>query len=80
MDAPSPPFYSDELRRALIEQVFGIEGFTIIQARTFAQASAEVTLLEGRTITISLSYSGFYVGGAIRIQVYDTEISLLTAG
>ena len=56
----SPTFFKDELKRALDEQTFGIEGYTLGYATAF-EASARVTLLEKIEIDIVLSIRGFQV-------------------
>jgi len=53
-------FYGDELLRALTEQSFGIKIFSIL-ATTQLQATASVTLLEGRQLDIKLAMRGYSV-------------------
>ncbi|KAJ7644230.1 hypothetical protein FB45DRAFT_824282 [Roridomyces roridus] len=54
------PFCSDELQRALDEEsaISAIGAFNITEA-TPGSATASVTLLEGRTIQINLTTSGY---------------------
>jgi len=63
METSLPPsFFSSELRRALTEQLFGIESF-VIKSDSVLESTAAVTLLEGKSITISLSSCGYHVSG-----------------
>ncbi|KAF9468522.1 hypothetical protein BDZ94DRAFT_1245562 [Collybia nuda] len=58
---PSPrSFFVDELRRALNEQSYGIEAFSIT-ASSSLQATASVTILEGLKFNIKLNLGGFSV-------------------
>ncbi|KAF8645188.1 hypothetical protein AX16_008015 [Volvariella volvacea WC 439] len=58
---PSPPsFYAQELQRALSESSWGIKSFAVT-ASSPLQATAVVTLLEGYTVTITLSIAGYSV-------------------
>jgi len=58
-DSPSS-FYADELLRALTEQSFGIETFSVLTT-TPIQAVASVTLLEGHNLTIKLTTRGYSI-------------------
>lgn len=53
-------FCYDELRRALSEQSFGIQSYTMTAA-TPQSASATVFLLEGQRVVISLENRGYFV-------------------
>lgn len=53
-------FYADELHRALQEQSFGIESFSMENA-TSLQATATVKILEGLNVTLKLTIRGFTV-------------------
>jgi hypothetical protein len=57
----SPPTIMDELRRALAEQSFGVESYTVKESENTTEAAAVVKLLEGVTVVISLSSHGFHV-------------------
>lgn len=59
-------FLVDELRRALTEQLFGIQTFTITSTNS-VHAAACVALLEGSEITVDLSVAGFTVRGSYEI-------------
>lgn len=56
----SPSFYFTELNKALSEQAFGLARFDV-QSSTPHEATASVTLLEGRAIRITLSARGYKV-------------------
>lgn len=60
--ASSTNFAANELVRALAEQTFGIESFEIKEGNvTEHEATAEVQLLEGTTVEISLTSRGYQV-------------------
>jgi Protein of unknown function (DUF727) len=60
-------FLSSELQRALNEQSFGIATYTLAPSASALQAIASVTLLEGRTIFITLSARGYRVRRRVRL-------------
>jgi hypothetical protein len=64
MPSSPPNFYADELETALKEQSFGIGDFTITATEPI-QCSASVTLLEGRTIVITLRNAGYSVSPSL---------------
>lgn len=61
----STPFASSELALALAEQTFGIQSYSMLTksgtAGTQLQASAELELLEGTQVEISLTSRGYQV-------------------
>ncbi|TDL22166.1 hypothetical protein BD410DRAFT_723401 [Rickenella mellea] len=76
-----PSFFKDELRNALEEQSFGINGFALTNWNNL-EARAQVTLLENLTVDIVLSIRGFYVPSGQNEQhlpdtVFETVDSLL---
>ncbi len=61
MDSQTPTtFAKTELERALSEQAFGISSYEVVSC-TELEASAVVTLLEGKTVSISLTPRGYTV-------------------
>ena len=61
MDSQTPTtFTKSELERALSEQSFGISAYEIVTC-TELEASAVVTLLEGKTVSVSLTPRGYTV-------------------
>lgn len=54
-------FFTTELHQALLEQKFGLNTFHLTTSTTSLRAAASVTLLEGNTITISLTSCGYTV-------------------
>ncbi|OJA17191.1 hypothetical protein AZE42_00176 [Rhizopogon vesiculosus] len=71
----SPSFYYTELNQALSEQAFGLGRFDVCSS-TPHEATASVTLLEGRTIRIVLSARGYQLDGG---QIFESIESLLQA-
>lgn len=61
MDSDPSTFYSSELRRALREQSFGIAGYAVSGSMNSLEATASITLLEGRVVNVALSSRGYYV-------------------
>ncbi|KAJ3480059.1 hypothetical protein NLI96_g8617 [Meripilus lineatus] len=61
MDSQDPTnFTTTELERAISEQSFGISGYELLASEsTEREASALVTLLEGKQINVSLTPRGF---------------------
>jgi len=57
----SPSFYQTELSKALSEQAFGLARFDVCGGSSPHEATASVTLLEGRTIRITLTVRGYQV-------------------
>jgi hypothetical protein len=57
----SQSFSSSELARALSEESYGIRGFTMMKTDTELVATAEVRLLEGTAVEISLTSRGYQV-------------------
>lgn len=57
----STSFYHAELSRALSEQAFGLARFDVCRGSSPHEATASVTLLEGRTIRITLTARGYQV-------------------
>jgi len=71
----SPSFYYTELNKALSEQAFGL-GQSNVTGSTPHEATASVTLLEGRTIRITLSARGYQLDGG---RIFESIESLLQA-
>ncbi|KAH9997770.1 hypothetical protein BJV74DRAFT_768294 [Russula compacta] len=69
-------FYRRELAQALNEQAFGISHSEVTRF-TENEAEAIVTLLEGKTINVVLSYAGYKVWGQERF--YETLDDLLSS-
>ena len=64
--SPAPPsFPESELKDSLSEQVVGIKGFKILEASGH-EASAQVYLLEGYWIRLTLTTRGYQVSIASR--------------
>lgn len=57
----STSFYHTELSRALSEQAFGLARFDVYGGSSPHEATASVTLLEGKTIRITLTARGYQV-------------------
>jgi len=76
MPSSPPNFYADELETALKEQSFGIGDFTITATEPI-QCSASVTLLEGRTIVITLRNAGYSIETDETEMIYETIEDLL---
>jgi hypothetical protein len=60
MSFSSSSFCRTELQRALKEQAFGIQNFSITSSSA-QQASALVVLLEGQKLVVQLTTEGFSV-------------------
>lgn len=76
----SPSFYYTELNKALSEQAFGLGQFDV-KSSTPHEATASVTLLEGRTIRITLSARGYQVRAAHACMPLSlTSFSLMEVG
>lgn len=56
--------FASELRSALGENAFGLKDFQVIR-ETQLESTATVVLLEGETVTVSLSSRGFEVSSLI---------------
>ncbi|KAI0074116.1 hypothetical protein K474DRAFT_1626401 [Panus rudis PR-1116 ss-1] len=93
MASPLPPstpfvaqdpstFTASELERSLSEQSFGITSYEIISTSK-AEAEARVVLLEGETITISLTCGGYRMKESSDDKeaggIYETLESLLSS-
>lgn len=61
--------FSSELESALKENSFGLKDYQVIR-ETQLQSIATVVLLEGSTVTVSLSPRGFEVGSLIGCLFY----------
>ncbi|KAG2129124.1 hypothetical protein DEU56DRAFT_817829 [Suillus clintonianus] len=70
----SPSFYHTELNRALSEQAFGLARFDIFRSSSPHEATASVTLIEGRTIRITLTARGYQLDGD---QIFESIEGLL---
>ncbi|KAG1822842.1 uncharacterized protein BJ212DRAFT_1255734, partial [Suillus subaureus] len=77
----SPSFYHTELSRALSEQAFGLTRFDVYGGSSPHEATASVTLLEGRTIRITLTARGYQVRIACLDgdQIFESIEGLLQA-
>ncbi|KAJ8595238.1 hypothetical protein M405DRAFT_807526 [Rhizopogon salebrosus TDB-379] len=71
----SPSFYYTELSKALAEQAYGLAKFDV-SSSTSHEATASVTLLEGKTIRITLSARGYQPDGG---QIFESIEGLLQA-
>lgn len=58
---PMTSFYGDELKRALHEQAFGVAEARV-QTITDLEATAEVVLLEEKSVVIALNMTGYTIG------------------
>jgi hypothetical protein len=76
----SPSFYYTELNKALAEQAYGLAKFDV-SSSTSHEAAASVTLLEGKTIRITLSARGYQVRVAFAssLPLSLTSFSLMVA-
>jgi hypothetical protein len=72
----SPSFYQTELSKALSEQAFGLARFDVCGGSSPHEATASVTLLEGRTIRITLTVRGYQLDGD---QIFESIEGLLQA-
>jgi len=72
----STSFYHAELSRALSEQAFGLARFDVCRGSSPHEATASVTLLEGRTIRITLTARGYQLDGD---QIFESIEGLLQA-
>ncbi len=61
------PFPQSELQRSLSEESFGIKSFEFVNVSEL-EATANVVLLEGNTIQISLTSRGYQVSGHITMS------------
>ncbi|KAG2112222.1 uncharacterized protein F5147DRAFT_572555 [Suillus discolor] len=77
----STSFYHTELSKALSEQAFGLARFDICRSSSPHEATASVTLLEGRTIRITLTARGYQVRTAStdEDQIFESIEGLLQA-
>ncbi|TCD70881.1 hypothetical protein EIP91_001189 [Steccherinum ochraceum] len=81
MSSPEPPstsFPTGELERALDEQLqsSGISGYKITQSSDL-EAIAQVKLLEGNDVAVSLTSSGYALHGGQRELGFETVEDLL---
>jgi len=77
MTSASPPsFYRDELSRALAEQGDAIGSYHLTDSNA-SSASAEVQLLEGIAITVTLSIRGYQVPAQGQSTTYESLEPLL---
>ncbi|KAG2364440.1 hypothetical protein BDR07DRAFT_1401745 [Suillus spraguei] len=72
----SPSFYHTELSKALSEQAFGLARFDVYGGSSPHEATASVTLLEGRTILITLTARGYQLD---ENQIFESIEGLLQA-
>lgn len=72
----STSFYHTELSRALSEQAFGLARFDVYGGSSPHEATASVTLLEGKTIRITLTARGYQLDGD---QIFESIEGLLQA-
>ncbi|KAF4577352.1 hypothetical protein EYR40_009289 [Pleurotus pulmonarius] len=72
-------FAADELSRALTEQSFGITSYRLETSASTLLASAVVTLLEGKTIRITLTSQGYHIENAKQGETYESLDQLLQA-
>jgi len=72
----SPSFYHTELSKALSEQAFGLARFEVYRGSSPHEATASVTLLEGRTVRITLTARGYQLDGD---QIFESIEGLLQA-
>ncbi|KAG1872435.1 hypothetical protein DFJ58DRAFT_652178 [Suillus subalutaceus] len=75
----SSSFYHTELSRALSEQAFGLSRFDVYGGSSPHEATASVTLLEGRTIRITLTARGYQVRILDGDQIFESIEGLLQA-
>jgi len=74
--SPTSSFCRTELERALKEQAFGIQNFTITSCSA-EQASASVALLEGQKHVVQLTAEGFSVVNLKPTKTHETIENLL---
>ena len=68
MSTVPPAFPEVELERALSEQSFGVKAYKIISNASDLEASAQVQLLEGHWIKLSLTTQGYQVSVPLRVS------------
>lgn len=68
MSTVPPAFPGVELERALSEQSFGVKAYKIISNASDLEASAQVQLLEGHWIKLSLTTQGYQVSVPLRVS------------
>jgi len=74
--SPSSSFCRTELQRALKEQAFGIQTFSITSSSA-EQASASVVLLEGQKLVVQLTSQGYSVVNLKPTHIHETIENLL---
>ena len=73
MPSESPLNFVSELSSALQENSFGLKEYHVTQ-ETQLESIATVVLLEGHTITVSLSPRGFEVGSFHPLPLFGTDV------
>ena len=67
------PNFASELALALKESSFGLKEYQVTQ-ETQLESTATVVLLEGNTITVSLSPRGFEVSSTVATPLIETHL------
>lgn len=71
--------FTSELKSALRENAFGLKDYQVIR-ETHLESTATVVLLEGDTVTVSLSPRGFEVGFSDRLRLLRISLTIGKTG